>query len=162
MTTRDLFLHELKTMLWIERKLAEEVLPELREQVGDGSLRRDVEHHLAETEGHVRNVEQIFELLGLRPEAAESETLKGLRRDHDTGLKLLSGPGPVAELLHASSIARSEQAEIAAYGGLIEMAEQLREEEIANLLRENVEDEEIALRKAERAMRRLLAEEIAV
>ena len=77
-------------------------------------------------------------------------------------MKLLSGAGPLADLFHASSIARGEQAEIAAYGGLIEIAEQLREDEVANILRENLEQEESALRKAERMLRRLLAERIAV
>jgi ferritin-like metal-binding protein YciE len=161
-STRGLFVHQLKQLLWTERKLSDEVLPELREHVESDRLKADVAHHLEETRGHVRNLERVFEMLDVKPQAEESEALKGLRREHDGGMKLLSGPGPLADLFHAASIAKSEHAEIAAYEGMIEIAERLREDEIANLLRENLEQEQGALRKAEQGMRKLLEEGIPV
>src|SRR5262245_58942934 len=42
---RDLFLHELGDILFVERKLAEEVLPKLIEEVEDKELRRGLERH---------------------------------------------------------------------------------------------------------------------
>ena len=158
-----LFEHHLKTMLWVERKLSDEVLPELREMVHDPELKRGVEHHLAETKGHVRNLEQVFELINVKPEAVESEALKGIRRDHDEGMKMLADDAEaLGDLFHAGVIAKNEHVEIAAYRSLVEIAEYLGEDEIANLLRENLEEEESALRTAEQATRKLLEEKISV
>ena len=161
MSPRGLFVHELKTLLWVERKLADEVLPELRELVHATDLKRDVEHHLEETRAHVRNLERVFGLINVKPEAEESETVKGLRREHDDGLKLLpDDDAPLRDLFHAGAIARTEHVEIAAYGNLIAMAELMGEKDVAIALRENLEQEESALRKAARAVPRLLAEAV--
>src|SRR5205085_12038897 len=50
---RDLFLHLLAEMLWVERMLVFEVLPNLLKQVQSESLAAAVEEHLAQTRGHV-------------------------------------------------------------------------------------------------------------
>jgi ferritin-like metal-binding protein YciE len=160
-SVQALFEHDLKTMLWVERKLADEVLPELREMVHDADLKHDVEHHLSETKAHVRNLERVFELIHVKPEAEQSEVLKGLRKQHDEGMKMISEDDEaLRDLFHTHVITKNEHVEIAAYNGLIELAEQLGEEDVAIALRENLEQEESALRKAEAASRKLLREEV--
>ncbi len=162
-SAQALFEHHLKTMLWVERKLSDEVLPELRELVHDPGLKQDVETHLEETREHVNNLERVFGLVNLKPEAVESEALKGLRNDHDEGLKLLSDENEaLADAFHAGSIARTEHAEIAAYNELIELAERLGDEAVAIALHENLAQEEEALRKAELGFKRLLRKEVRV
>ena len=157
---QGLFEHQLKTMLWVERKLSDEVLPELLHLVHSLDLKADVERHLEETREHVDNLERAFGLINVKPQAAESEALKGLRNDHDEGMKLLSPADTVlADAFHAGAIARTEHIEIAAYNELIELAEQLHEETVAIALQENLEQEEQALHKAELALKKLLREE---
>ena len=75
-TPRDLFLHELGDILYVEKKLTGEVLPKLIDEVQDPDFRKGLERHLDQTRGHVTNLEQIFdsmartvgdgEVLGLR------------------------------------------------------------------------------------------------
>src|SRR4029077_21092486 len=60
-TPRELFLHELGDILYVERKLVAEALPRLIGEVQDDEFREALERHLDETRGHVSNVEQIFE-----------------------------------------------------------------------------------------------------
>jgi ferritin-like metal-binding protein YciE len=152
-SVQALFEHHLKTMLWVERKLSDEVLPELRELVHGPELRQDVEHHLEETREHVDTLERVFGLINVKPQAVESEALKGLGIDHDEGMKLLSHDDPVlADAFHAGAIAKTEHLEIAAYNELIELAERLGDETVAIALQENLEQEEQALRKAEQAL----------
>ena len=146
-------------MLWVERKLSDEVQPQLRELVHDPELKGDVERHLAETREHVNTLERVFGLIGVKPQAVESEALKGLRNDHDAGMKLLSDPA-LADAWHAGAIAKTEHVEIAGYHELIVLAEQLGDEAVAIALQENLEQEEQALRKAEVAFSRLLRESI--
>jgi ferritin-like metal-binding protein YciE len=147
-----LFEHQLKTMLWVERKLSDEVLPELRELVHSSELKGDVERHLAETREHVNTLERVFGLLNVKPAAVESEALKGLRNDHDEGMKLLSDPAALVDAWHAGAIAKTEHLEIAAYRELIALAEQLGDETAASALQENLEQEEQALRRGEQAL----------
>ena len=157
---QGLFEHQLKTLLWIERKLSDEVLPELRNLVHSPELKADIESHLEETREHVNTLERVFGLINVKPQAAESEALKGLRNDHDEGMKLLSeSEASLVDAFHAGAIARAEHLEIAGYNELIALAEELHEESVAIALQENLEQEEHALKKAEQALRKLLREE---
>src|SRR5947209_20205481 len=55
-TPRELLAACLRQMLWIERQLAENVLPRLSEQAHAPDLRAGFDRHLLETEGHVDSV----------------------------------------------------------------------------------------------------------
>ena len=54
---KELFLHELGDILYVERKLAHEVLPKLIGEVTDDEFKSGLENHLEETRQHVTNVE---------------------------------------------------------------------------------------------------------
>jgi ferritin-like metal-binding protein YciE len=56
-TPRDLFLHELGDIMYVERALSTEVLPKLISEVNDEEFRGTLEEHLEQTKGHLRNVE---------------------------------------------------------------------------------------------------------
>lgn len=157
---RKLFLHRLRTMLWLELRLAEEVLPRLRDRVHAPDLRWALERHQLETEAHVENLRRAFDLLHEPREVAESRALLGLEAEHDLVLLLLAGGDDLADLVHTDAIARNEHLEIAAYKGLFRLAQALGEDEVAALLQENLEQEEYALEQAEHALWKLLAEKV--
>jgi len=64
---RELFLHELGDILYVERALADEALPKLIGEVKDEEFRAGLERHLEQTRQHVANVESVFESLGEEP-----------------------------------------------------------------------------------------------
>ena len=80
---RDLFLHLLAEILWVERMLVFEVLPSLRKQVQSESLAAAVEEHLAQTRGHVTRVEEAFRALGAEPVSARSAPAAALASEHE-------------------------------------------------------------------------------
>ena len=80
---RELFLHELGDILYVERKLAGEALPKLIEEVKDEEFTAGLESHLKETRQHVANVEKVFELLGEEPHEEECVGFQGLKKEHD-------------------------------------------------------------------------------
>ena len=80
---KDLFLHELGDILYVERKLAEKVLPKLIDEVTDEEFKSGLENHLKETRQHVTNVEQVFEIFGEEPHAEECVGFEGLKKEHD-------------------------------------------------------------------------------
>jgi len=82
-TPEELFLHELGDILYVERKLANEVLPKLIGEVTDEEFRSRLESHLAETRKHVTNVERVFEIFDEEPHTEECVGFEGLKKEHD-------------------------------------------------------------------------------
>jgi ferritin-like metal-binding protein YciE len=155
-TPRELFLHELGDILYVERKLSDEVLPKLIGEVQDDELRKGLENHLEQTRQHVTNVEQVFDSLGEEPQAEKCIGFEGLKKEHD---QLLEEAGPdLVDLVDTGAAARTEHYEIAAYEGLIPMARALDEREALGLLEENLKQEKEALREVESVAKRLSKE----
>ena len=71
-TPRELFLHELGDILYVERALVAEALPKLIGEVQDDEFRTGLEKHLKQSRQHVANVESVFESLDEEPEVEES------------------------------------------------------------------------------------------
>jgi ferritin-like metal-binding protein YciE len=158
---RDLFLTELQSMLYVEDKLANEVLPELSEQIKDSDFKADVKHHIEETRRHTANLERALELLGVEPQPDKSHAIDGLVAQHDKIVKHIE-TDPVRDIFNAGAAAKTEHLEIAAYEGMIETAEALGEDEVVSLLEENLDDEKAALKKVEKATKELTKEASAV
>jgi ferritin-like metal-binding protein YciE len=146
-TPRELFLHELGDILYVERKLANEVLPTLIDEVQDSQFRKGLEKHLEETRQHVTNLEQVFDSLGEEPTAEKCIGFEGLKKEHDELLD--ESARDLVDLVDTGAAVRTEHYEIAAYSGLIEMARALREQEAVSLFEENLKDEREALREVE-------------
>jgi ferritin-like metal-binding protein YciE len=146
-TPRELFLHELGDILYVEKKLTNEVLPKLIDEVQNAEFRKGLERHLDQTKGHVTNLEQVFDTLGEEPKTEECIGFEGLRKEHDKMVDEASES--LIDLVDAGAAARTEHYEIAAYTGLIEMARALGEQEAVSLLDENLKEEKEALREVE-------------
>lgn len=159
---RRLFVHLLRTLLWVELTLADDILPELAERVRAVDLRWALERHRHETEAHAKNLRRVLSLLEESSDPEPSVAFAGLREEYEGGLKLIDGDRTdVLDLFHADAIARTEHLEIAAYSGLVHMAQALgAQREAVLLLRENLEQEEHALEQAEHALAKLLAEKV--
>jgi ferritin-like metal-binding protein YciE len=160
-TPRELLAACLRQMLWIERKLAEEVLPELSEQAHAPELRRGFERHLLETGAHVSTVRNVLGDLHAPPFPEESPGFRGLLAAHEQLVARVSEDDHLlTDLAHAVAALATEHLELATYGSLVSLAESLGEEEVGIRLREVLEQEEFALEQVEGAMAKLLAEKI--
>jgi ferritin-like metal-binding protein YciE len=151
---RDLFLHELGDVLYAERTLVK-TLPKLQEEASDEELALGFEEHLDETGQHVKNVELAFEKLGEKPTAEKCPGIEGIKREHDEFLSKESPSQDVLDSFLTGAGARTEHYEIAAYEGLVTMAEAMGEMEIVELLTENLEQEKTALERLKAIGKRL-------
>jgi ferritin-like metal-binding protein YciE len=157
-SARDLFLHELGDILYVERKLADEVLPKLIGEVSDEEFTAGLESHLKETREHVANVEKVFEIFGEEPHEEECVGFEGLKKEHDQLVEESSRS--LIDLVDAGAAARTENYEIAAYEGLRRMAKGLGEDEAVDLLDKNLKQEKDALREVEKVATRLSKEAV--
>jgi ferritin-like metal-binding protein YciE len=150
---RDLFLHELGDILYVERQLVEETLPKLIEEVQDEEFSTGLKEHLTQTRKHVANVEQVFQLLGEEPHEEKCVGFEGLKKEHDELTEQTSSA--LIDLVDAGAAARTESYEIAAYEGLRRMAKGLGEDDAVGLLDENLKDEKETLKEVEKIATRL-------
>ena len=152
-TPRDLFLHELGDILYVERALVDEALPQLIDEVQDEELRQALESHLEETPTHVKNVEKVFEVFGETPTVEPCIGFEGLKKEH---AKLVSeSSSDLIDMVDLGAAARTENYEIAAYEGLRRMAKALGEDEAVELLDANLAQEKEALRLVEKISTRV-------
>ena len=151
---RELFMHELGDILYAERTLVK-VLPKLAQEATDSTLRDAFEKHLGETKQHVTNIEKAFEMVGEPAKAEKCPGIEGIKKEHD---QFMSNEEPSPELRNlflTGAGTRAEHYEIAAYEGLITLANGIGESQIVPLLEENLEQEKAALEKLKTAAKRL-------
>ncbi len=149
----DLLVHELADI-----RNAEETILGMLEKAASAAtnadLRKGLEAHQAQTQGHLENVDAAFEALGMKPQEVECKGAKGLKEELDEAIK----EKPASEVLDtmiAGGAAKTEQYEITAYTGMVDLAKQLGHDDVAKLLSTNLKEEEETLKKVEKLEQKL-------
>ena len=156
---RQLFLHELGDILYVERALADEALPKLIDEVEDPEFKSGLQKHLQQTKRHVVNVEKVFEILGETPHQEECIAFEGLKKEHQELVE--ESASSLIDLVDLGAAARTENYEIAAYEGLRRMAKGLGQDDAVELLDANLAEEKEALREVEKIATRISNESFA-
>ena len=151
---RELFLHELGDVLYAEQTLVK-ALPKLNEEASDRELAQGFADHLEETRQHVKNLKLAFEELGEPAKAEKCPGIEGIKKEHDEFVANESPSPQVLDAFLTGAGARTEHYEIAAYEGLITMADAMGETKVSELLTENLEQEKKALTKMKTIGKRL-------
>ena len=73
----DLFHDTLKDIYYAERKILK-ALPKMARAASSPELKAAFEKHKDETEGHVERLQQVFELMGKRPQGKTCDAIEGL------------------------------------------------------------------------------------
>lgn len=154
---RELFMHELGDILYVENTLVK-TLPKMAREAGDAELRAGFTAHLEETRGHVERLRKAFQALGEKASAEQCPGIDGIIEEHDEFMSENSPAPEVRDIFLTGAGARAEHYEIAAYSGLITLARALKERECVELLTENLREEKEALKTLEKAARRLSKE----
>jgi len=154
---RDLLIAELKSLLYIERELADDVIPELEGMVHDPEMQQALSQHLTETRGQITNLEQCFTALGVDDvDTQKSATFDGLTADHKKIMGMLDTDNEtLSDFFHAGVITKTESFEISCYESAITTAESVSAQEVIPLLTENLEQERSALKKGQQAAQKL-------
>ncbi|MXV62033.1 DUF892 family protein [Natronorubrum sp. JWXQ-INN-674] len=139
-STEDLFVSGLKHAYYTEQRLVD-ALEELEQTSSNEELRSGFAEHREETEVHIDRIEQVFEHLDADAEAEENPVVEGMIEAHEEFM----GKDPGDEACDRFNIAagqKSEHYEIATYGNLIPMADQLGMDDAADTLEETLREEQ--------------------
>ncbi len=142
-TLRELFEIELYYANDCEQKLVKKGLPAMIDGTNSPDLRKGLEHHLEETRGHVRRLEQVFAEAGLTPDTKSNDVLdKMMSAAKDSGSHIEPSPlRDAALIINGNAV---EHYEIALYGSLVALAKELRLEGAVRLLEQTLSEEKTA------------------
>jgi ferritin-like metal-binding protein YciE len=135
----DVFADQLADLWSAELQLVS-ALPKFAGAASSDTLRTAVEDHLAETRGHVARLERIIRSLALQYPNEECAAMQGLLRE---GERVMSASGdPIArDVALIAATQRIEHYEIAAYGTVCALADELGLGQVSDVLRETLNEE---------------------
>ena len=118
-------------------------LPRMAKAATSESLRDAFTSHLEETHGQVERLQQIAEMLGVKPGGKKCKAMEGLIEE---GKEVLEEEGDeaVLDLALTGAAQRVEHYEIAAYGSACAMAAQLDLRKVVTLLEKSLHEETAA------------------
>ena len=141
-TLKDLFLNQLADMYDAERRIVK-ALPKMATAATCDKLRKAIQFHLKETQGHVTKLEQVFQLFDVKAKGQTCKATVGLLEEGDEIAADFKG-SPTINAALISAAQKVEHHEMAAYGCLHEWAGLLGNKEAAGLLQEILDQEKAA------------------
>jgi ferritin-like metal-binding protein YciE len=138
----DVFEAELTDVYSAEKQLVS-ALPDIASAADSSQLSDAITSHLEETKGHVRRLEQVFKTIGAEPGSEKCKGMEGLIKEGSEVAKA-QGDGASRDAALIGAAQRVEHYEIAAYGTLRTIAEQLGNDEAAGLLQQTLDEEAAA------------------
>jgi ferritin-like metal-binding protein YciE len=144
-TMDDLFLHTLQDIYYAENKIAKS-LPEMIETASDAQLKQGLQTHLGETEGHVKRLEDVFQMVGAKATSVNCPAIDGIIEEAQE----VTGEVEDKDVLDAAIIAAAqavEHYEITRYGSLISWANRLGRDDVARVLEKTLNEEKAADKK---------------
>jgi ferritin-like metal-binding protein YciE len=141
----DLLVNQLEDIYDAENRLIE-ALPKMAEASHAAELRSVFLTHLQETRGHKQRLEMIFSRLGLKPERETCPAMKGLIKE---GSEMIDAKGDptVRDAALIAAAQRVEHYEMAAYGTLRTLAQQLGHADMVRTLQQTLDEEGAADKK---------------
>lgn len=138
----DLFEHQLKDLYNAEGQLVN-AIPKMASAAHNGDLKKAFEDHLKETRNHIERLREVCKELNIDPKGEECKAMRGIIREGEEFIEKDTDP----DLKDAGLIAeaqRVEHYEMAGYGTVVQFAEELGYDDIADKLAETLNEEKMA------------------
>ncbi|MEX0407528.1 ferritin-like domain-containing protein [Aquibium sp. LZ166] len=138
-TLEDLFHDTLKDIYYAERKILK-ALPKMARAASSDQLKQAFQKHKDETEGQIERLQQVFEILGKRPQGKTCDAIEGIISEGEEIMDEYKGTAALdAGLVSAAQAV--EHYEITRYGTLKRWAETLGMTDAVKLLDETLQQE---------------------
>ncbi len=134
------FIDSLKDIYWAEKHLTKE-LPKMQKAATTQELKDAIDEHTAQTEEQVARLEQVFEIMGKKAQAKKCEAMEGLLKEGQTVIEETEDGSMTRDVGIIMSAQKVEHYEIAAYGGLVSLANTMGQTEVAEILSTTLEEE---------------------
>jgi ferritin-like metal-binding protein YciE len=136
---KDVLQEQLEDLHSAETQLVD-ALPKMAQHAHHDELRKAIEHHLEETRGHVKRVEEALGELGVSNPTEVCKGMKGLIAEGEEMLEKDGDPSAMDAALIAAA-QRVEHYEIAAYGTARQLADDCGLDGIRDLMDQTLDEE---------------------
>ena len=137
------FMDALKDVYWAEKHLTK-ALPKMKKAATTEQLQDAIEEHLGQTQEHVSRLEEVFEMLGKQAQAKKCDAMEGLVKEGESVIEETEDGSMTRDVGIIISAQKVEHYEIAAYGGLTQLARTMDLEDVAGILHQTLEEEKKA------------------
>ncbi|HEX6428589.1 MAG TPA: ferritin-like domain-containing protein [Niastella sp.] len=135
------FFHEaLKDLYWAEKHLVT-ALPKMQEAATSEELKKAIGAHITQTEEHVNRLDQVFKLFGWNAQAKKCDAMQGLIEEGESILEETEDGTMTRDAAIIMAAQKVEHYEIATYGGLVQIAMTMGNDEAADILNITLEEE---------------------
>lgn len=137
---KDFFIDELKDIYWAEKHLVK-TLPKMVKAATSKELKNAFNEHLSVTNTHAGRLEKVFDLMGVKAQAKKCEAMEGITKEGESIIEDTEAGTNTRDVGLILVAQKVEHYEIATYGGLVQLATVLGQEEAASLLGETLQEE---------------------
>lgn len=136
----ELFEDQLRDIFYAEKQIVK-ALPKMAKKATSSKLKAGFEKHLAETQGQIERLEQVFELLDKPARGKKCPAIDGILEE---GSELLAEhePGPGLDAAMAAAAQAVEHYEMARYGTLLAWSSELGLTKVSSLIAQTLKQEE--------------------
>src|SRR5688500_2349534 len=129
----DYFTDALKDIYWAEKALTK-ALPRMAKAATSNELKKAFEQHLNVTKKQIERLDKIFQQMGKKAQGKKCEAMQGLIEESEGIIAETKDDTFTRDAALIISAQKVEHYEIAAYGGLAQLAKTMNKKGIANSL----------------------------
>ena len=155
----NLLLDELRDLLSAEKQITK-ALPKMAKAASNEELRAAFEEHLTQTQGQIARLEQAFGILGHAARAKKCMGMEGLIEEGKEFLEEEMEPAIMDAALIAAA-QKVEHYEIASYGSARTWAQDVGQDQVAELLQATLDEEAETDRKLSKLAETLVNQQAA-
>jgi ferritin-like metal-binding protein YciE len=149
------FIDALKDIYWAEKALTK-ALPKMSKAATSPELKKAFDQHLEVTRKQVGRLDKIFQQMGKKAQGKKCEAMQGLIEESESIISETKDDTFTRDAALIISAQKVEHYEIAAYGGLAQLAKTMDKKGIANALAVTLNEEkktdELLTRIAEKSI----------
>lgn len=134
------FMDALKDIYWAEKALTK-ALPRMAKAATSNELKKAFEQHLNVTKKQIERLEKIFQQMGKKAQGKKCEAMQGLIEESEGIIAETKDDTFTRDAALIISAQKVEHYEIAAYGGLAQLAKTMNKKGIANALGTTLNEE---------------------
>jgi len=134
------FTDSLKDIYWAEQALTK-ALPKMEIAATTAELKTAIKEHIVQTKGHLDRLEHVFELFGKKAQAKKCDAMEGLISEGESIVEETEDGSMTRDVGIIIAAQKVEHYEIATYGGLVQLAKTLGNDEAAAILQETLDEE---------------------
>lgn len=134
------FIDELKDIYWAENHLLK-ALPKMQKAATTTTLQDAFAGHLKVTKEHVQRLEQVFEMLDQKAQSKKCEAMEGIVKEGESIIEDTEKDTMTRDVALIIAAQKVEHYEIAAYGGLVAVAVTLGLNDVAEILKQTLQEE---------------------